>query len=401
MKILNKNLSPLLLVLFFLLGGCVQFKKTSLYDGVEPIPEMKKPEVLEVVVEPRIYDEDATDVWGLEKDVCQDVSITNEVAYSGKESIKMTWNREAKGCKWAGIGIGWDGWAGKDLTPIMDYVAIQFYVRTQKGKSFGLPFVLTLIDYSKGMGFSYTTNKYFERIAIDEEWQKVVVPLNSFEMEKENLDPSNIQQLQIELQQSGSFYLDDISLVFYEEKPQTPWMVEEELPDPIKTPIQIFDDNFVNNNAWGLITDDCQEVKLTEQESAEGKKSIHLKWDTSLGNCRLTDIGTSWNKWKPVDLTTLRSTAAFQFDLKMAKGSASSLPIKVGFEDYERAKIFAELKPEFVEGGKYTTEWKKVTVPFSAIPDGLDFTRIKQLYMRLEGSGEVFIDNIKMVRQNM
>ena len=127
----------------------------------------------------------------------------------------MSWNRDVKGCKFAGIGIGWDGYAGKDLSEIMDYVAIQMYVRTQKGKSFGLPFVLTLEDYSGGMGFCYTSNKYFERTAIDEEWQKVIVPLADFDTEKENLDPSNIKQLQIELQQSGSVYLDDIKLIFY------------------------------------------------------------------------------------------------------------------------------------------------------------------------------------------
>ena len=398
MIVFNKRSLLLFTSLLLIFTGCVEFKKATLYDGEEQIVKPGKPKSISKLVEPRIYDEDATDVWGLEKDICQEASVS-DVAYSGNESLKISWNRGAKGCKWAGIGIGWDAYAGKDLSQVMDYVAIQMYVRTQKGRSFGLPIVLTLEDYSGGMGFAYTSNKYFERSAIDEEWQKVVVPLNSFEIEKENLDPSNIKQLQIELQQSGSVYLDDISLVFYEEEAQIPWLVEEARPNPIATPIQILDDAFINNHVWGLITDACQVVELTDKEHSEGGKSLYVKWDNPNGDCKLTAFGVSWNKWHIVDLTPAYETLAFQFDLKMASGNASSLPIKIGFEDYDRAKTFVALKPEFVEGGKYSSSWKKVTVPVSAIPKDIDLKRVKQLYFNLEESGEVYIDNIQLVEK--
>ncbi len=394
----NKKLGLLSIAFLFTLAGCVEFKKVALYDGVEPVVNSPLPSDLSLIVESLIYDEDATDVWGLQKDVCQEASVSSNVAHSGKESLKIAWNRDAKGCDFAGIGIGWDSYAGKDLSQIMDKVAIQMYVRTQQGRSFGLPMVLTLIDYSGGMGFSYTTNKYFERTAIDEEWQKVIVPLNTFDTETENLDPSNIAQLQIELQQSGSVYLDDISLIFYEEKKEKPWMIEEKLPSPIAAPIQIFDDEFINNNGWGLISDNCQLIEMSTSEKSEGDQSIHAKWDNTTGDCKLTSFGVSWNKWNPVDLTSVIDNIAFQFDLKMAKGSASTLPVFIGFEDYERAKTFVNLKPEFVKSGQYSTEWKKVTVPVSAIPVKVDMTRIKQLYFNLEGAGEIYIDNIKMIK---
>ncbi|MCR9288785.1 MAG: hypothetical protein NXI23_15525 [Bacteroidetes bacterium] len=392
----NIFLTGITFLIISLSSGCIQFKQASLYDGIEETQKPAKPKDISLIVESMIYDEDATDVWGLEKDECQEAMISTTVAYSGNESIQMTWNRDAEGCKFAGIGIGWDGYAGKDLSEIMDFVAIQMHVRTQKGRAFGLPIVLTLEDYSGGMGFSYATNKYFERTAIDEEWQKVIVPLNSFEMEKENLDPTNIKQLQLELQQSGSIYLDDISLVFYEPEPQKPWMVEEVLPDPTAMPIQILDDAFINNNAWGLISDDCQTIEMTSAESTEGNQSLYAKWNDN-GDCKLISFGVSWNKWRPVDITSIKGTTAIQFDIKTMGGNKSDLPIKVGFEDYERAKIYVDLKSEFVEGGQYTNEWKKVSVPLSAIPAGLDLTRIKQLYITMEQSGEVYIDDIKLV----
>lgn len=400
-KISFQTISFLMISTCLLLAtACVQFKTATLYDGVEAAPVSPKPSKISMIVEPIIYNEDISDVWGLEKNTCQEASVSKTVAYSGNESLKVSWNRNAEGCEFAGIGIGWDGYAGKDLSEIMDYVAIQMYVRTQEGKSFGLPMVLTLEDYSGGMGFSYTGNKYFERSTIDEEWQKIVVPLNSFDLETENLDPSNIKQLQIELQQEGSIYLDDISLVFYEPEPQKPWMEEETLANPIAMPTQILDDAFINNNAWGLISDQCQTIEMSDQEHSEGQKSLYVKWDNSKGNCKLTSFGASWNKWHPVDVTSIRNTAAFQFDIKSVSGTTSQLPLKIGFEDYERAKSFARLEGKFVKGGKYSDKWNTVTVPLSAIPVGIDFTRIKQLYFDLEDTGEVYIDNIRLVKLN-
>ncbi|MCB0683938.1 MAG: hypothetical protein KDC32_23980, partial [Saprospiraceae bacterium] len=135
----------------------------------------------------------------------------------------------------------------------------EMHVRAVEGKMFGLPIVLTLEDYSGGQSYSYTGNKYFERSLIDEQWQRVVVPLATFNIEKDGLDATNVKQLMMELQQSGRVYLDDIRLIFYEPEPQKPWLVEEPLPDPLALPIQLFGDAFLNNNGWGLIADECQD----------------------------------------------------------------------------------------------------------------------------------------------
>lgn len=377
--------------------GCVEFKKVALYDGVEQVKPEPLPENISLIVEPTIYDDAVNDAWGLEENACQKAEVS-QVAYSGDQSISIEWNRGAEGCEWSGIGIGWDGYAGKDLSPLMDKAAIQMYVRTKKGRAFGLPFVLTLEDYSGGMGFCYTSNKYFERSAIDEEWQKVIVPLKDFDTEIENLDPTNIKQLQIELQQSGSVYLDDIQLIIYEAPKIEPWLVEDKRPDPTAAPIQFFDDAFINDNGWGLVNGKCHTVELTEKEQSEGTTSIHVKWNKT-DACKFMAWGLSWNKWFPVDVTPIQGIAAIQFDLKLASGKANEIPLKIGFEDYERAKRFTTLKSDFVQGGMYTDSWKQVTVPLSSIPgNGMDFKRIKQLYMDMEGSGEVYIDNMRLVK---
>ncbi|MCB0707003.1 MAG: hypothetical protein KDC34_16925 [Saprospiraceae bacterium] len=383
--------------ILFLAASCIQFKTATLYNGMEVEPEPPKVADISMAVEPVIFADDATDVWGLETNECQSASVSKDVVFSGAEALEITWNRDANGCDFAGIGIGWDSYAGKDLSQIMDYVAIQMQVRTQGGRMFGLPIVLTLEDYSGGMGFAYTGNKYFERSAIDEEWQKVVVPLSAFDIEIENLDPSNIKQLQLELQQSGSIYLDDIRLVFYEPEPQVPWMEEEVLPNPIAFPIQVFGDHFINNNGWGIVSNECQSVKITDQAHAEGTLAISAKWNSTAADCNPASFGASWNKWFPVDVSSIREKAAFQFHLKPVSGLTDLTNISVGFEDYDRAKTLIPLKDAFLMDSGSAEGWKLVTVPFSALPKTVDFTRIKHLVFQLYGDGEIFIDSIQLV----
>ena len=263
---------------------------------------------------------------------------------------------------------------------------------------FSLPFVLTLEDYSGGLGFCYTSNSYFERAAIDETWQKVVVPLRDFDIRIENLDVTNIKQLQIELQQSGSVFLDDIKLILHEMISQEPWMVEEKLPDPTAMPIQIFEDDFINDNGWGLITDRCMEVRYTTAEKSEGVRSIHAKWDQTSGDCSLMAFGASWNKWRPVDIRPIRKTAGLQFDLKMVSTDGiGKLSMKAGLEDYDRKKSTVTLQSTYTADGAYATTWTRVTIPFADLPNEVNFGNVKQIWFGLDGVGEVYIDNIRLV----
>ncbi len=381
-----------------LLSACVEFKPIALYTGDEQEPLAARPAYVGLVVEPEIFRESARDVWGLEKNDCQTANLTTAAAYSGTQSIAITWNRGNENCTWAGIGIGWDAYAGKDLTEIMAYGAVEFYVRAQEGRMFNLPFVLTLEDYSGGMGFCYTSNSYFERAIIDEEWQRVVVPLRDFDIRIENLDVTNIKQLQIELQQSGSVYLDDIKLILHEPTPQEPWMVEEKLPDPTAMPIQIFDDNFIYDNGWGLISDRCQQITYTTEQKSVGERAIHAKWDNTLGDCNFTAFGASWNKWRPVDVRPVKKSAGIQFDIKMISTTGlDKLSMRVGLEDYDQKKSTVTLQSSYTADGGFTTTWTSVTVPFGDLPDEINFGNVKQVYFGFDGRGEVYIDNIRLV----
>ena len=135
-----------------MLSSCVSFKTQTLYDGLEPADPSPQISNIQSFVEPEIFQDDLRDVWGLEEDLCKNIQVSNAEAIEGRRSLHLKWNRRPGNCEWAGIGIGWDGYAGKDLSALMDTVAISMQVRAADRKMFGLPIVLTLEDYSGGMG---------------------------------------------------------------------------------------------------------------------------------------------------------------------------------------------------------------------------------------------------------
>ena len=398
--------------------GCVQFRPSSLYDGVELARVPERPRKLELAVEPVIYEDQNDDtIWFMDDERCTQGRVTEEVVYEGNRAVEVSWDRATEGCNWAGLGFGWDNWVGKDLSEVIPYAAVEMYVRSKQGRMYGLPIVMTLEDYSGGMGFAYTGNRYFERPFIDEEWQRVVVPLSAFDLEIEHLDPTNVKQLMFELQQSGSLYIDDVRLIYYEEPEQEPWLVEAPRPSPTALPIQLFDDAFINDNGWGLVTDACQSIAPTRSNPATGTTALSLEWDARRDGCYEGVMGVSWDQWYPVDITSIADRAAVQFDVRLPSGTSTRLPIRVALEDYNRRTSQIILDARYTPSGQFTSAWQTVTIPLSelrgggralaaapatagnlpAFRDGADLSIVKQLVFFLDESGSVFIDNIRLV----
>ena len=67
-----------------------------------------------------------------------------------KNSIHLKTDKNPA-CEWIGMGIGWDGWQGKDMSGIMEKSAIELMVRVKKGSITRLPIVFILEDYSAGL----------------------------------------------------------------------------------------------------------------------------------------------------------------------------------------------------------------------------------------------------------
>ena len=391
------TLLPTLLLGLCLTGCGIQFQDANLYEGVaEPVRE-PRPERLSLAVEPVIFQEDATNFWLPEDGSCTTGRVEKEIKRTGDNALKIEWNRDPAQCEWAGFGIGWDNWLGKDLSTVFDDAAIQMYARTISGKMYGLPVVLTLEDYSGNMAWSYVGSAYFDKYYLDEEWQKVEVPLNTFDLDEDGLDITNVKQLMFELQQSGGVYLDDIQLVYYEEAPQEIWLPDAPQAPTVTYPVQLFDDTFINDDGWGFFSDDCQTIEYTDAMPSEGDRAIHATWDASRPDCYRIQMGVSWTDWFSTDLTDLKKDLYLVLDLR---GDAAVLErglVRIGFEDYQRGTSLLPVNKKYLDTkARPAAGWQTFRVPVRDLPATMDFSDVKQVLLIMDERGEVYLDNLRL-----
>ena len=116
------------------------------------------------------------------------------------------------------MGIGWDGWQGKDMSEIMTNSAIEFLVRVAGEPITRLPVVFILEDYSESQCYATANYLGIDGGKIDRSWTKVVVPLQSFSYLKDKINLTNIKQLLLQCYDATDVYLDNINYMNLNQK---------------------------------------------------------------------------------------------------------------------------------------------------------------------------------------
>jgi hypothetical protein len=154
--------------------------------------------------------------------------------------------------------------------------------------------------------------------------------------------------------------------------------------------------NTTGDEVWG--PDACGGLQIGAEGAYEGN-AIRVHWDKT-PECDWVGMGIGWDAWQPKDLSGILEGASLEFQMRATRGE-SRVPIMVFLlEDYAETKSAAPLRAGYMERYPLDDTWRKVTLPlsdFPAIKDGLDLTNIKQLIVELQGSGDVMLDDMRIV----
>ena len=202
-----------------------------------------------------------------------------------KNSIHLKTDKNPA-CEWIGMGIGWDGWQGKDMSGIMEKSAIELMVRVEKGSITRLPIVFILEDYSENQCYATASYLGIEEGGIDQSWTTVVVPLQTFSYIKNKIDLTNVKQLLLQCYDATDVYLDNIQIIKYNHPSKR---LEENLTvyDSI-SPVTIFSNSLVGT--WGIEPEYCDNFSL---KTKKDNSFISVKTDST--KCDWLDFGVSWN----------------------------------------------------------------------------------------------------------
>jgi hypothetical protein len=338
-----------------------------------------------------IFDENATDIWGLEKTNCKDFSKFDSLAKTGKTCLHLQWNK-AENCPWLGMGIGWNGYVAKDISDWMKNGSLCFDFRSTQGSAFIPTLIFLFEDYNGKQAAAVLKSSHLSNYPITENWQKVAVPLSLFlENNSTKCDFSFIKSLNIEFQGSGNFLIDNIELV--RQKKQS--IVRKKYGETITAsfPVLLFDGNISNH--WGFGQFQNSLIELDTSILYNNKPSIHVKLFDTTQQTTFNEIGMSWEDWQSTSFADSLSNLYISIVLK-----GNSEMVSLGFESFKGEKTRVPLNEKFLY--KEALGWKTYLIPLTAFEfQKLNFQTccFKQFICTFNQKGEVILGSIQIIKK--
>ena len=289
-------------------------------------------------------------------------------------------------CEWIGMGIGWDGWQGKDLSGIVNNAAIEFMARVDGDAIYNIPIVFILEDYSANQCYATAGYLGIDEGKITNKWTKVIVPLSTFSYQKNNIDLTNIKQLLLQCYDKVDIYIDDIKIIQHNHNYKK---ISSSLTVKDTTlPIDIFSEKL--NSSFG-ISDYCQNIKINSD--LDYSNGYYIDVDIDNEKCNWKKLGISWNEWLYTDLSKSIYGVFLEFDIKIERFSSP----KVFLEDYNGKKMHINLLKYI--NSKKINNWQKIRIPLKDFPikkSKINLKRIKSIIFDFSQNDKLKIDNIKL-----
>ncbi|MDB9932150.1 hypothetical protein OAD28_05455 [Flavobacteriales bacterium] len=373
-------LITLTVLIVFVSCDSIKFKKQVLYDVyAQPAASIKTKQ--------EIFTEGQGLMWNSLFN-CGNFEITQEDAYTGKSSIKLSWNKAS--CEWIGFGNSFNNWQPVDLSKDRFKKALSFYVRTQSKTAKAIPIVANLEDYSGGGSYYFIdANKYLVGLEMDTTWKQIIVPLWDFPVIEDEFDVQSVKQMKFQLEGAGSFYLDDIKIIDYSKEEFNKMRAEVELMKPKGELNQIvYTEGRFTEDAWGYTNNSCQ--GLSEKTDSAGNTFIH--WTYNSTECNWSKWGMNWNGWYAINFRGIDNMSSISVKIKADKTSK----FKMFIEDFKghKAEVFTSTSQNF-----NSESWTEVSIPLKNLnlsEKGFVLDQMKQVYFTGTNQGEVLIDDIKI-----
>ncbi|MFM7186806.1 MAG: glycan-binding surface protein [Armatimonadota bacterium] len=165
-------------------------------------------------------------------------------------------------------------------------------------------------------------------------------------------------------------------------------------------PVRIFADD-LGREVWISPEKQCVTMERVTSPTAEGHYAMHIKWDKITGGCKWIGMGFGWSDWMGKDMTGLENIAAVQMKVRSVKGRFRNFPVAFAFEDYTDVQTYCGFRMEQASGEFNDVSWTTVTIPLKDFPwekNNADLSKMKQFMIQLEADGDIYLDDIRLVR---
>ena len=152
-------------------------------------------------------------VWVSPETQCVTMQSDTKTIYADKSALHVKWDKIKGGCKWIGIGFGWNNWVAKDMMDIAENCAVQMQVKSAKGSFTNLPVAFAFEDYGGVQSYYGFQKPLASGPFNDKTWTTVTIPLSNFDFKKSDFNIESVKQFMIQLEGDGDIYLDNIKFI--------------------------------------------------------------------------------------------------------------------------------------------------------------------------------------------
>ena len=156
----------------------------------------------------------------------------------------------------------------------------------------------------------------------------------------------------------------------------------------------------LSNEIWVSPEKQCVTMEKNSEVVFSGDASLHVKWDKVTNGCKWIGLGFGWSNWQPKDMNEVIAESAIQMKVKSAKGSFSNLPVAFAIEDYTGVQSYYGYNSTLSSGNFNEQTWTTVSIPLKNFPferNDADLGKVKQFMIQLEGDGDIYLDDIRIV----
>lgn len=155
----------------------------------------------------------------------------------------------------------------------------------------------------------------------------------------------------------------------------------------------------LSDEVWFTKEGGCVKGEKVNDVAYSGTSSLHITWNRS-DDCPWTGMGFGWDGWSGKNMGQIYDRSALSFKVRTDGNSLKTLPIALGLEDYGGMGAWVGFSSKMIEEGEIGADWSTVTIPILAFnwsEQGADVSNIKQLLIEFAASGDIYIDDVRII----
>lgn len=306
--------------------------------------------------------------------------------------------------------LPWPDGAARNLISVEEVGGVSFLIKQGNTKSTSPTLSLQWVDNRNHKSAAHLAPEHAERWPIDTTWQEIRIPFSDFRKGRSNTDWSQIEALELRMDEFGDVLVDDIRVVPHEpRKTMRKWLKKNPPIPPNKGKFLLFEEEL--NCVWGMGDfSPHRNFQVKEKRGRNKSMGLDMEWDFSLDpvsgrplKFAPNQVGFSWNRWQELGPPTRPESAFIVFKLRnigVNPGPTAALPIHVGFADADGKISSVVLSQDLIPATGFG-KWVECRIPFSTFdwateeaPEGLG--SISYLFFEFSEKGHVYIDDLSV-----